>query len=203
MMKWVFAILISLSVVFGIGCGQMEEVSAAALSECGRAVELALTLTGSMCMWSGLMAVAQKSGLTEKIARLLSPLTCRIFRGISKTSETMQYITMNITANLLGLGNAATPLGIAAMQSLAKETDPNEKSTASDNMVLFVVLNTASIQLIPTTIAVLRLKYGASDPIDILPAVLLVSLLSLIVGITMAKLCNRAFPVRKRRRQQR
>lgn len=201
MMKWVFTLLILLSLMFGFGCGRMEAVSSAALSECGRAIELTLTLAGSMCLWSGLMEVAKQSGLTQKIARLLSPLTTRLFKGLSKGSEAMQYITMNITANLLGLGNAATPLGIAAMKAMQKELPPDEDAAASDNMVLFVVLNTASIQLVPTTVAVLRLKYGASNPMDIIPAILIASLLSVTVGLTVAKCLNRLRPVGERRKR--
>lgn len=198
MMRWIFTALILLAVVFGICNGRMAEVNTAAISECGRAVELAITLAGTICLWNGLMKVAQASGLTEKIARLLSPITTRIFRGVGKTSNAMQLITMNITANLLGLGNAATPLGIAAITELEKSTPDEDKGTANDNMILLVVLNTASIQLIPTTVAVLRLKYGSANPMDIIPAVLIASLVSVTVGLSLAKLFNRAFPVHRK-----
>lgn len=190
MMKWVFTLLILLSVVFGIGCGRMQAVGETSLAECGRAVQLALTLAGSMALWSGLMKVAQESGLTQVIARLLSPLTSRIFWDIPRESDAMQAITMNITANLLGLGNAATPLGIRAMTELSRQMPPGER-TATDSMVLFTLLNTASIQLVPTTIAVLRLQYGAAAPLDILPAILLVSPLALLAGLIPAMLLNR------------
>lgn len=200
MMKWIFSILILLAVVFGACNGRMSEVSTAALSECGRAVELAITLAGTICLWNGLMRVAQESRLTEKIAKLLSPVTTRIFRGVERTSYAMQLITMNITANLLGLGNAATPLGIAAISELEKATPCEHKGTASDNMILLVVLNTASIQLVPTTVAVLRLQYGSDTPMDIIPAVLITSLVSVTVGIALAKLLNRVFPVQRKRK---
>lgn len=199
MMKWVFTAMVLLSVVFGIGCGQIDAVSRAAISSCGRAVELGLTLAGSMAMWSGVMKVAQESGLTAIIARLLSPITRRLFRGLDQTGKAMQYICMNITANLLGLGNAATPLGISAITELQKEVPTDDPNTASDHMITFVVLNTASIQLIPTTVATLRLQYGSSNPLDILPAVLLCSLGTVVAGISLTKLCNRLFPVKMRR----
>jgi len=194
MMKWIFGILILLSLVFGGINGRMEEVSSAAISSCGGAVELVLTLAGSMALWSGLMRAAQGSGLTEKLAALLSPLTTRLFRGVKKGSKALQLITMNITANLLGLGNAATPLGLSAMEELRREaaSSPDESSDApSDNMVLLVVLNTASIQLIPTTVAILRLKYGSASPMEIVPAVLLSSAVSVTVGICLCKICSR------------
>lgn len=202
MMKWIFAALIALSVVFGALNGRMDSVSSAAISSCGGAVELALTLAGSLCLWSGLMRVAQESGLTEKAARLLAPVTTRIFRDVGRASKAMQLITMNITANLLGLGNAATPLGIAAISELAKEAPPEYKGTATDSMVLLVVLNSASIQLIPTTVAVLRLKYGAANPMDIIPSVLAASLVSVTVGLSLAKLLNRLFPAAGRERRK-
>lgn len=144
------------------------------------------------------MRVAEKSGLTKIIAGFLSPITGLLFKGISKTSYIMQLITMNITANLLGLGNAATPLGIAAITELEKEIPTEEKGTASDNMIILVVLNTASIQLIPTTVAVLRLKYGSLNPLDCVTAVLLSSLISVTVAILTAKLLNKLSPIRKK-----
>lgn len=196
MMKWVFGILILLAVVFGAGTGRMGDVSAAALSECGRAVGLCLTLAGVMALWSGVMKVAEESGLTRLVARLLFPVTSRLFRGLKQSSKAMQLIAMNITANLLGLGNAATPLGLAAITELERDTPPGQRGTATDNMLLLVVMNTASLQLVPTTIAMLRLQYGAADPLDILPCVLLVSLCSLTVAVGLAKLLNRLRPVR-------
>lgn len=200
MMKWVFTVLILLSIGFGAGTGRIGDVSAAALTECGRALELCLTLAGAMALWSGLMKVAQESGLTDRIARLLSPVTSRLFGGVSGTSRAMQYISMNITANLLGLGNAATPLGLAAMRELEREIPAEQRGTASDAMVTLVVLNTASIQLIPTTVAVLRAKYGAAEPLDIVPAVLLVSLASVTVSLLLTKILNRLFPAAGRRK---
>ncbi len=195
MLKWVLIILVGLSVTFGIMNGKMVDVSNHAISECANAVELMISLAGSMCLWSGLMRVAQKSGLTKKIAKLLSPLTNLIFKGLDKSSYALELICMNITANMLGLGNAATPLGIAAISELNKEIPDNQKGFASNHMVTLVVLNTASIQLIPTTVATLRLKYGSANPLDILPAVWITSILALIVGLTMASVCNKLFPV--------
>ena len=203
MMKWIFTGMILLSLVFGICNGQGEALNAAAISSCEKAVTLALTLGGSICLWSGLMKVAQESGLTENLARLRSPFTRRLFRGVRPESPAMQAITLNLTANLLGLGNAATPLGVSAVRELAKEAPSYAKHTATDPMILFVVMNTASLQLIPTTTAVLRLKYGAADPLDILPAVWVVSLLSLAVGLTLALILNRIFPLESRKRDRR
>lgn len=186
MMKWIFSGLILLSVLFGVLNGRMDAVTGAALAECGRAVDLTLALMGSMCLWSGLMKIAERANLTEKISRAFSPMIRLLFGGLDYRSPAAKAIALNISANLLGLGNAATPLGIAAMKELNK-INPH-KSRASDNMVLFVVINTASLQLIPTTTALLRQNAGCATPLDIMPAVWVASLASLLSGIVVAKL---------------
>lgn len=185
-MKWIFSGLILSAVFFGIATGRMNEVSNAAMSSCSDAVQLMITLLGSMCLWSGLMKVADKAGITEKLSRLFSPLIGLLFNGMNHKSEAAKAITLNISANLLGLGNAATPLGIAAMRAMEKES--RTPGVATDNMALFVVLNTASLQLIPTTTAILRQAAGSERPLDIMPAVWIASLVSVASGVIMAKL---------------
>ncbi|MDD6236431.1 MAG: nucleoside recognition domain-containing protein [Clostridiales bacterium] len=186
MMKWIFACMIIISTLFGALNGRIGDVSNALIQGSGNAVTLVISLMGAMCLWSGVMKVADEAGLTDMVAKLLSPITKRLFRGLDTDSPAMKAISMNITANLLGLGNAATPLGIEAMRRMAE--DENIKDTASNNMVTFVVLNTASIQLIPTTISVLRLNHGAAAPMDILPAILLSSVVSLSFGVMISKI---------------
>jgi spore maturation protein A len=145
------------------------------------------------------MRVAQKAGLTELLAAAFRPILSRLFKGINARGKAMQFIVLNLTANLLGLGNASTPFGIAAMKELAEEAaepavanaaSPHDPEKATDNMVLFVVMNTASLQLIPTTVAALRLKNGSADPLEILPAVWLVSATTLVIVITVTKLLS-------------
>ncbi|MCL2634108.1 MAG: spore maturation protein A [Oscillospiraceae bacterium] len=193
MMKWVFCILIVLSLLFGILSGDVANVSEAALREAGNAVTLAITLAGVICLWSGIMRVAQKAGITELLAKAFKPVLCLIFKGIDPNGKAIQYIVLNLTANLLGLGNASTPFGIAAMRELQNEEHTDE--TASDNMVLFVVMNTASLQIIPTTVAALRLKNNSADPMEILPAVWIVSAITLVITVTVTKLLSK---IRKR-----
>ncbi len=188
MMSFVFLGMIFLSVVFGFLTGRIGEVSNAALDGGMQAVTLCLKLIGAMCLWSGVMKVAEHSGLTKRLAKALSPLLRLLFKGVRPGSKAAQAISMNMIANFLGLGNAATPLGIAAMRELSK--DSPEPGIASNDMVTFVVLNTASIQLIPTTIATLRLAHGSAAPMEIMPAVWLCSLLSVTVGIVMAKILS-------------
>lgn len=190
MMKWIFGGMIVLSVVFAFATGNAAEVSNAALNECQNAVQFLLVLLGSMCLWGGFLKIAEKSGLTQIIAKVLSPITRLLFPSLKKDSKAMTAISMNITANLLGLGNAATPLGITAMKALKEEVPGPQENTASHPMILFILLNTASIQLLPTTIATLRLQNGSAVPMDILPAVLLTSFLSLLVALFTALCCK-------------
>lgn len=189
MMKWVMAVMMGLSVLFALLTGKMDAVSNAFLSESAGAVELAISLVGVICLWSGLMRVAQSAGLTERLAKLFSPILGRLFRGLKKGGRAMQYITLNLTANLLGLGNASTPFGLAAMREMEKEENGGE--SASHNMILFTVMNTASLQLVPTTVAALRLKNGSSAPMEILPCVWLASAGSLAAALLAASLFRR------------
>ena len=187
-MKFIFTGMIVVSVVFAIFSGHMTEVSNAALSEGISAVKLILTLAGGMCLWSGVMKVAEESGLAAKIARLWSPVTSRLL-GIPKDSKALNAVSMNITANMLGLGNAATPLGIKAMEELKKEGGNAGRATKA--MCFFVVLNCASVQLLPTTVATLRLAHGAANPFDILPATLATSFFAAAVGLILIKIFAR------------
>ncbi|MBQ3237164.1 MAG: hypothetical protein IJA92_06510 [Oscillospiraceae bacterium] len=176
----------ALSLIFGAVNGRTEAVSAAALEESSHAVELSVKLLGSLCFWSGIMSVAEKSGLVSIICSLLRPLLKIIFPRLKNEEKALGAVSMNVTANLLGLGNAATPLGISAMKELHRISGYSSAATAE--MVCFVVMNTASLQLIPTTVAALRLEAGAENPMDILPAVWFVSALSLLVGMAAAKI---------------
>lgn len=189
MMNWIFTGMIFLSLVIGLLNGRIDLVSNAAINESAKAVELIIKLAGAVCMWNGLMKIADQSGLTKKLSKLFYPITTKLFRGLDKNSPAMGAISLNLTANFLGLGNAATPIGIEAMKELHKYAI--DKSTATNHMIIFVVLNTASLQLIPTTTAMLRLNSGSADPLLILPAVWVSSATSVIVGLTMAYILSR------------
>lgn len=189
MLKWIFSALIILSFIFGIFSGNSKNVSDAVLSESVNAVNLGIYLLGAMCVWGGIMHVAEKSGITDALCRIFSPLAKFLFKGISPKGKAFSAICLNITANLLGLGNAATPFGIEAMKALEKED--NCKDTASGNMIVFAVLNTASITIVPTTVAALRMKNGSENPLEILPAVILTSAATLFVSLSAALILNR------------
>lgn len=192
MMNYILAGMMLLSVVTAACRGGMAELSAAALQGCGDAVQLVISLAGMLCLWCGVMNIASKAGLTERLARLFRPLTRRLFPQLDPEGDAMQAICMNLSANLLGLGNAATPFGLAAMRALQKQNPTPD--TASDEMLLFVVLNTASLQLLPTTCAALRQQAGSTAPMEILPAVWLTSLGTIAIGLIVAWL-----PLRRRK----
>ena len=193
MLKWIFAIMLAASVIFGAATENIGPVCDAALNSSVEAVELFLYLLGGMCMWGGLMRVAEKAKLTDMLSKLFKPLLKPIFRGLDLNGRAFRAICMNITANLLGLGNAATPLGLEAMRRLEEEECPGD--TTSRNMIMFVVLNTASITLIPTTAASLRIRHGSAAPMEILPCVLITSACALAAGLVSAAALDGIGPI--------
>ena len=160
---------------------------AAALDGAQSALELSLSMAGILCLWSGVMEILNVCGLSRRIAALFRPLLRRLLPNASRDEETLAAVSANVSANLLGLGNAATPLGIQAARRMAR----NCGGTASDELCLLVVLNTASIQLLPTTVASVRAAFGSAAPFDILPAVWISSLASVTVGLLTARLLSR------------
>lgn len=186
-MAVVWVVMVAASVVCGITGGNMAEVSAAALEGAKAAVELCISLAGVLCLWSGFMELLKQCGLEKKLAALFRPLLRRLLPGASRDPETMAAVSGNLSANLLGLGNAATPLGIRAARRMAL----GAQGRASNDLCRLVVLNTASVQLLPTTVAAVRSGCGAAAPFDILPAVWISSVLSVSVGLLAARLLER------------
>ena len=185
-MNYMFAFLLIAASIFGIASGNEGDVSAAILCSGNDTAELMLTVSGGMVLWSGIMSIAEKSGLTDILAGAVRPLLRVIMPGLEKGSPAERYVCMNITANMLGLGNAATPPGIRAMKALADSSaDPTGKP--SDEMVTFAVINTASVQLIPATVMTLRSAAGSADPAEIMPCVWISSLCALCAGLIMCK----------------
>jgi spore maturation protein A len=200
MMRWVFGGLLLISIVAALLSGNSKALSDAVLAESAAAVTLCISLIGMICLWSGLMRVAQESGLTTLLSKALSPIMKFLFKGIDPNGKAMQMILLNLTANLLGLANASTPFGLEAMKALREEEQTGD--TASDNMIVFVVMNTASLQIIPATIAALRQKHGSQSPMEILPLVWVVSFVSVTVAVTVAKTFAAARKKKKRARNQ-
>ena len=181
--------MVVISILCGLATGNGPAVGAAALEGAGAAVDLCLSMAGVLCLWMGVMEIMKRSGLSTALSRLLRPLLGRLYPEFARDREVMDSISANVSANLLGLGNAATPLGIQAARRMSRRTP----GVASDGMCMLVVCNTASIQLIPTTVAGVRLAAGCETPFDILPAVWLASALSVCVGILTAKLLSRVW----------
>ena len=181
--------MVALSILCGLAAGRGPEVAAAAAEGAAAAVELSLSIAGMLCLWTGVMEVMRQSGLAGQLSRLLAPLLRRLFPQAAGDRRTMDAISANVSANLLGLGNAATPLGLEAAGGLARSSP----GTASDGLCMLVVCNTASIQLIPTTVASVRAAQGCQTPFDILPAVWLASALSVGVGILACKVFSKVW----------
>lgn len=173
------------SVLCGIATGRGEQVAAAAVEGAGAALELCLSIGGMLCLWTGVMEVMSRAGLAQKLSRLLRPVLSKLYPSAADRGA-MDAIAANVSANLLGLGNAATPPGLEAARRLHRGGDQ-----AGDSLCMLVVCNTASIQLVPTTVAAVRGGAGSAAPFDILPAVWLASAISVCVGICAAKLCAR------------
>jgi len=186
---WVLLILIGL--VVSVFNGKLEAVTQSALDNAKYAVELCLGFIGIYALWLGLMKVAQESGLVSKIAEKSQRIMRLLFTGIPLRNPALGAVTMNIIANMLGLGNAATPLGIKAMKELQK-LNPR-KDTATDAMCMFLAINTSSVQLIPTTVIALRSAAGSSNPTEIIGTALIATICSTAVAIIAVKIMQRFF----------
>ncbi|MBS5645272.1 MAG: nucleoside recognition protein [Clostridiales bacterium] len=187
MIKVIWGGLILVGIAVGIGTGRVEELSQTILGSAKDAAELALSMIGIYCLWMGLLRIAEKSGMIQAIARGSERLICKMFTGIRRGSEAVSLITLNLVANMLGMGNAATPFGLRAMAAL-QEQNP-DKRRASDDMCLFIVINTASVQLLPLTIIAVRAAAGSSNPADIVLTAFLATLATAVFGVIGAKLC--------------
>jgi len=181
--------MVCVSLLCAAATGRLEALSAATLEGARAAVELCISMAGILCLWMGIMEIMKRAGLADKMAALLRPALRRLFPDFAEDKEVMGNVAGNVSANLLGLGNAATPLGLAAARRMSRKTP----GVAGDSLCMLVVCNTASIQLIPTTVAGVRMAAGCATPFDILPAVWLASTISVTVGICAAKLCARVW----------
>ncbi len=186
-MAWVWTAMVSLSLIVGLLTGNISAVGTAAMEGASAAVDLCLGMLGAMCLWMGIMEIMQRAGLSQGLSRLFRPFLRRLLPRASRDTETLAAVSANLSANFLGLGNAATPLGIRAARRMARGTE----GVASDELCRLVVLNTASIQLLPTTIASVRTACGCATPFDILPAVWISSVVSVSAGLAMAWLLGK------------
>ncbi len=185
MLNYIWAFLIIIAVITGFFTGRISFVAEAAISGAGEGASLIFSMLGVMCFWTGILEIAEKGGVIRGIATLLRPITKLLFPRLEKNDPATGAIVMNMAANLLGMGNAATPLGLRAMQLLDKKNSGRKR--ASEEMCMFVLVNTASLQLLPTTIMLLRQNTGSASPGEIIFPVWVVSLSALLVGVLSAK----------------
>ena len=189
MMNAVFPVLLIFSFVSAVVTGRMSELSSAVIDGAESAVQLLVRLVSMLCLWGGIMEIGEQSGITAMFSKAMYPVMALIFPRLRKEKYVLEAISMNITANVLGLGNAATPLGLEAMRRL--QSVNSNTSYASDEMVIFVVMNTAAMHIIPTTVATMRGQYDSADPMEIMPAAFLTSFTALMIAILVAKIGNR------------
>ena len=182
-LSWIWMAIVGLSVTVSLMTGSQFSLAGAAAQGAQAGITLAISMAGSVCLWSGVARLMERIGLTDKLARLLRPLLSRLFPGTRRDPALARDLSANVCANILGLGNAATPMGIRAARRMVR---PERPDVASDELCRLIVLNTASIQLIPATVAALRTTLGCAAPFDILPAVWVTSLFSAGLGLTAA-----------------
>lgn len=189
-MSWIFTGLLAISVLSSLFLGTGSEIAAAVPAGAQAGITLAISIAGSICLWTGAGKLMEHVGLTGMLSRLFRPLLHRIFPSAGSDPSLGASLSANICANLLGLGNAATPMGILSAKRLVQ---PDRPDRASDELCRLIVLNTASIQLIPANVAAVRVSLGCASPFDILPAVWLTSLCSAGLGLTAAWLLGKVW----------
>lgn len=191
MLNTLWPIFIIISYIYAIFSGNVETINNSIFESASSAVELSITFLGTICLWNGIMQIAMKTSLIKKITKFLYPFMRFIFPDIKKTDKSYEEISMNITANILGLGNAATPLGLKAMNTMQKE-NPN-KDTLTDSMAFFILINTASLQIIPTTVIAIRSSLGSTSPTKIILAVWISTIFAAFTAIISGKILSKKF----------
>ncbi len=191
MINYIWFSILTIGIIIGLLTGRADSISKVFTTASNSTVQLILQIVGSMCLWCGVMKVAQKSGLTERIAIVLKPFLKVLFKGEGKSEKALGFILMNLTANMMGVSNAATPFGIKAMEEMQKQN--KNKEIASNDMVLFLVLNAACIQLVPTTIISFRAACNSTNPAEIIIPAIITTGSAALVGILCCKLLQRYF----------
>ena len=186
MLNKIWPLFIMISIVYAIFSGNVEELNNSIFTSSESAIQVTITLIGTMCLWSGIMKIASNISLIDKMCNAINPVINFLFPDLKKSKEIKKQISMNIIANFLGLGNAATPLGLKAIKSMQEENIC--KDSLSNSMMMFILINTASIQLIPTTIFSIRKSLGSTNPTGILVPVWCSTIFAALVGIICMKI---------------
>ena len=191
MLNIIWPAFIIISVIYALVSGNIENVSNGIFDSANSAVQLTLTFFGTICLWNGIMEIAKKTSLINILSKALKPFINFLFPELKNNKQAQDEISMNMVANLLGLGNAATPLGLKAMKTM--QQDNPKKDTLTNSMAMFIVINTASLQLIPTNVIAIRSSLGSSSPSGIIIQVWFATIIAGIVGIASAKLLMKKF----------
>lgn len=189
MLNVIWPLFIIVSFVYAIFTGRVEQINNSIFDSAASAVQLSITFLGTMCLWTGIMQIARTTTLVDRLTNFLNPVMKILFPDIKKGNPIHKEISMNMIANILGLGNAATPLGLKAMKSMQEEN--LKRDTLSNSMAMFIIVNTASIQLIPTTVIAIRSSLGSTNPTGIIIPVWIATICAAIAGITAAKIFMR------------
>lgn len=189
MLNIIWPIFIILSFVYGLLTGKVDQINEGIFESVSDAVELSITFLGTICLWNGIMEIVKRTTLMEKLTKLLKPILKLLFPELKDNPQANAEISMNMIANILGLGNAATPLGLKAMKTMQKEN--KSKDTLSNSMAMFIVLNTASLQLIPTNVIAIRTSLGSNQATKIILPVWGATIVAAIVGVIATKIITK------------
>lgn len=189
MMNVIWPAFIILSFAYAIFTGKVNEINSGIFTSVSEAVNLSLTFLGTICLWNGIMEIVKRTTLIKKLTKLLSPIMKLLFPELKNNEKAKSEISMNMIANILGLGNAATPLGLKAMKTMQEEN--TKKDTLSNSMAMFIVLNTASLQLIPTNVIAIRTSLNSLNPTQIILPVWGATIIAAIVGVTATRIIMR------------
>ena len=191
MLNVIWPIFIIISFIYAFLVGRVDDVNQSIFDSAASAVELSITFLGTICLWNGVMKIVQETRLIEKLTKLLRPIMKCLFPNLKDKDTANKEISMNLIANILGLGNAATPLGLKAMKTMQKENE--KKDTLSNSMAMFIVLNTASLQLVPTTVIAIRSSLGSENPSSIILPIWIVSIITVVTGVCITKILMKKF----------
>lgn len=186
MLNFLWPLFIIISFIYALIVGNIDSVNNSIFESTKSAVELSMTLLGTMCLWNGIMEIATKTSIIDKLTKLLQPIIRFLFPEINKEDKVNKEISMNMIANIFGLGNAATPIGLKVMRSLQEEN--SNKDIVSNSMAMFIVINTASLQLIPTTVIAIRSSLGSENPTKIIIPVWFATICAAITAVVVTKI---------------
>lgn len=187
MLNLIWPLMIIISIIYAILIGNIDLINSSIFESAKKTVELTLALMGTICLWNGLIQIASETKIIKILMRLIKPMVNYLFPQSKGDENIQEDISMNIIANMLGIGNAATPLGLKAMKKMQEKN--KDKNKLTDDMATFIILNTASIQIIPTTVIAIRMSLGSNNPTKIIFAVWVSTICAAIVGIVATKIC--------------